>query len=47
MAVVNLTFNQKRICLGIVLGVSAICLANFALGWSLFGRRPIRCGFAA
>jgi hypothetical protein len=37
MAVVNLTFNQKRPCLGIALGVSAICLANLELGWSLFG----------
>jgi hypothetical protein len=37
MAVVNLTFNQKRICVSIALGVAAICLANFELGWSLFG----------
>jgi hypothetical protein len=37
MAVVNLTFNQKRLCLGIALGVAAICLANLELGWALFG----------
>ncbi len=37
MAVANLTFNQKRLCLGIALGVAAICLANYELGWSLFG----------
>ena len=37
MAVASLTFNQKRLCLGIALGVAAICLANYELGWSLFG----------
>jgi hypothetical protein len=37
MAVANLTFNQKRLCLGIALGIDAICLANLELGWALFG----------
>jgi hypothetical protein len=33
----KLTFNQKRLCLGIGLCVTALCLANYALGWSMFG----------
>ena len=37
MPVVSLTFNQKRLCLGIALGAAAICLANLEFGWSLFG----------
>jgi hypothetical protein len=37
MAGVNLTFNQKRFCLGVALGLAAICLVNLELGWSLFG----------
>jgi len=37
MPLTNLTFNQKRFCVGIALGVTAMFLANLEFGWSLFG----------
>jgi hypothetical protein len=33
----KLSFNQKRLCLGIVSGLAAICLANLEFGWLHFG----------
>jgi hypothetical protein len=33
----RLSFNQKRLCLGIGLCVVALCLANYELGWYMFG----------
>jgi hypothetical protein len=32
-----MTFNQKRLCVGIAAVVAALCLANYELGWSIFG----------
>ena len=33
----GLTFNQKRLCLGIAFIVAVVCVANYEFGWSLFG----------
>ena len=33
----KLSFNQKRLCLGIGLFVVALCLANYELSWHMLG----------
>ena len=41
----RLSFNQKRLCVGIGLCVVALCLANYELGWSMFGSVNPKKGF--
>jgi hypothetical protein len=33
----KLSFNQKRLCVGVAFSAAALCLANYELDWSMFG----------